>query len=240
MYKDIHANKLSLKNIFYYNKQRKTYIELAVSLIIIVVFLIFALIPTIGTIDKVQESIKRYEEIKSTQQQILDQGRALNELSNETNGTLVQEIQYLNKIIPNQTDIRLIYVNIYNRAKRTNTVIKNIKINESNTRQSLSETNNLLSPVYITLELQIDNNTVNELNEFIKLIEGPNAFPFPSIITRINIQDPNEKMDDQDQQNNNTSNNSENTNTTEESNRQNIHTNLTMLLFFTDTINLTN
>lgn len=236
MYNDIHANKLSLKNIFYYNRQKKTYIELAISLIIIVIFLVFALIPTIGTIDKVQESIKRYEEIRDKQKQILDQGRALSSLANETNGTLIEEIKYLHKIIPNQTDIRLLYVNIYNRAKKTNTVIKNIKINQSST--SSANANIFLSPNFLELELQVETDSINDLNEFIKQIEGPQVFPFPSIITKVNIQDPNINSE----QTTGNTNNTDDTNSQDqqENSRINIQSNINMLLFFTDNAILTN
>ncbi|MCX8035156.1 MAG: hypothetical protein N3A71_02640 [Candidatus Dojkabacteria bacterium] len=230
MYNDIHANKLSLKNIFYYNRQRKTYVELAISLIIIVVFLIFALIPTIGTIDKVKESIEKYEEIKEKQKRILDQGRKLESLSNEEIGSLSQEIQYLHKIVPNQTDIRLIYVNIYNRARKTNTVIKSIKLNEP--KSSISS-NIFLSSKSLEVELQLENNSINDLNQFIKQIEGPQAFPFPSMITKVNIQDPNIRTEE-------SSNNTSNNQNQEENSARNIQSNLTMLLFFPENANFTN
>ncbi len=104
--KNISATKISLYDLFYASKTQKTYTNLGISLILMILFLIFALVPTVQKLDEIRERIDVYEALNTDVKQKI---QAAQMLDNQINNTSLDnppgvkdEIEFAKKLFVNK------------------------------------------------------------------------------------------------------------------------------------------
>jgi hypothetical protein len=204
----------SLYDIFYASKAKKTYTNLGVSLMLIIVFLIFALVPAISSIGDVQKKILSYENInndlniKYEAAKTLD--RQYNTLSSESQDGLKEEIDFLNRVFMYKYDVKPVYANLYKRASESEVSILTIAPKFPNADEVNTATLDITKvPSVRTYEMDIAfrTNDMANVSKFLKSMEGYKEAPIFSRIETVSITDLNNtaKLNNADNPQNSTS-----------------------------------
>jgi len=190
MDQSIAHTRASLYDIFYATKAKRTYTNLGVSLLLIILFLVFALIPTITTIGTVQQKIEAYKTLNSSLKAKIDSARRLdaqlNNSSSESSNGLKDEIDFMNKVYMTNYDLKPLYVNLYNRAQASNTRILSISPKYPASEFGTTIVDNYKSaPTTQGYEISLSMvaNDIRSANAFVKSLEGYQEMP---IILRVN------------------------------------------------------
>lgn len=126
----VNHSKISFYEIFFSTQKRKTYTNLGVSLILIIVLLFFALRPTILTIGKIREQIKDYERVnlavKSKVEASQQLAQQMSFSSADYSGGLKDEIDFLNSVFFADPNVKLFYQNMYQRANKNKVILKSL------------------------------------------------------------------------------------------------------------------
>lgn len=184
--------KTNLYDLFYATKAKRTYTNLGVSLLLVIVFLIFALVPTLSTLDSIRDSINDYKAINASLKTKIDAVRnlAIQENSTSDNGGVKDELQFLNKVFLKDYNLTPIYVNMYERAK-----VANVKITSLTPRYPIGSTvisdSVLLPPSTNSYEVSVtaESNQLSELLNFTKSLESAENMPLPTRIKNLSLRD---------------------------------------------------
>lgn len=179
--------KTSVYDLFSASKARKTYTNIGVSLLLIITFLIFALVPTIQTIDKVTDKISIYEELNPKLSGEID---AIRVLSNQKDSEYKNEIEFAEKVFQDSSDFTVVYHNIDMRAKKFQVQIIDISFNypDESLPQQDTITNPPTSSVY-QISISYQTSKIENAIGFISSLEGFKEFPIPSRIQSSQISD---------------------------------------------------
>lgn len=191
---------VSFYDFFYSNKQKKTYVNLIAGIILIIVFILFALRPTITTIGEIQAKTEEYEGINEQLEKKLTNARQLIDQLTLTlsQGGQKESIEYLNQLLVEDVQLNLIVTNIYERAKDNNVAISTLDItypdegdfgfrSDDDTDLSVAPTSKLFSINYT-----FESADFSDMIDFIGELEGYETFPIFSRMLNISITD-NEK-----------------------------------------------
>lgn len=194
---NIKHSKANIYDFFFSNKKRATYTNLGISLVLIIVFILFALRPTIVTIGNIKSKIEQYQTVNRNAESKIKAAKNLqsqiNTSSDEVSGGLKDEIDYVNKVFQESLSLKSIYTNLIKRAEIHNVVVRNITPNYPNGEIS-SVTNfdvSEFSPsqASYTLNFTIEAKDFISIENYIKSLEGYQNFPLLSRIHSINITD---------------------------------------------------
>jgi hypothetical protein len=188
--KEVQHTRASLYEIFYSTKQKKTYTTLVASLLLFIIFLAGALVPTFRTLDDRQDQIAEYQEINQKLENKIIAVRNLNDQRStpQINGGLQDQINYLNRIFPENTEVTNLYFNLYERAKNADARIVNISVNyEPLERPNLNQ--DLITEAYYSIDLQVFAVNAKKISDYITSLEGAENMPIPIEITNLSIVD---------------------------------------------------
>ncbi len=200
----------NLYDIFYASKAKKTYTNIGVSLILIIVFLAFALVPTLTTLDDIQDKIIAFKKVNTGLKTKIESIKKLS-TQRETNddGGLKNEIDFLDKVFVSNLNLNSIYINLSRRAKNSNIKIQSITPNYP--QDSSSEIGDFVlnAPSDISYELQVSILAPDRqsLVDFVKSLEGPRNIPIPIRIKSLLISDLQEEAKSRTKTNNDTNSN---------------------------------
>lgn len=196
MDKTIAHTKASLYDIFYATKAKRTYTNLGISLLLIIFFLVFALIPTITTIGTIQEKIIAYKNLNSLLKAKIESAKKLdkqlNTTSSESPDGLKEQIDFMNKVYMKDYDLETIYINLYERAKSANVKILAITPKYLQNDVSAASVDDFeLAPTSHGYELVLSmiSNDMRSINNFLKSIEGYQEMPIICRVKSLVIND---------------------------------------------------
>lgn len=180
-----HTN-VSFYDFFYANKQKKTYTNLIVSIILIIVFTVFALRPTINTIGEIEDKIEEYEKINQQLQTKLSSAQTLSNQVNQsvTNGGSKEAIELVDLVFTDKENLVLVYKNLESRAEEHKVAITSISVKFSDDTeggvQSEFDNTSFQSPSskLFSLSLSIESKSIDDLMSFIESLEGYQNNPF--------------------------------------------------------------
>lgn len=180
--------KTSLYDLFYSTKEKRTYTNLGVSLVLIIVFLTFALVPTLTTLDTIQDSIKEYTQLNKGLKQKVE---AIRSLTSQRNNDAKDEVDFLQKTFTSNLEINSLYINIYRRAKDTNVKIitLNPKYPTSGTNVSGDTVANLPSEYAYEVQINATADKVSDISSFINTLESAENMPIPMRVKTISVVD---------------------------------------------------
>jgi hypothetical protein len=179
--------KASVYDLFSASKARKTYTNLGVSLILIIVFLVFALVPTIETIDKVKDKISIYEDLNP---KLRDKFLAIKNLSSQKDNEIGQEIEFVEKVFQKDSNFSTIYLNIDERAKKYQTNIRDITFNYPDENFNMTDTiSDPPSSQMYQVNISFDTISLNNAIAFVSSFEGYKKFPIPSRVQNVQFSD---------------------------------------------------
>lgn len=193
MFKDSVAHtKTNLYDLFYSTKTRKTYTNLGVSLLLLIVFFAFALIPTLSTLDTIRDSIVDYQNVNAGLELKIANVRSLIIQQNSTseNGGVQDELELLDKVFLQDKNLTPVYLNLKERAK-----ISNVKILSFSPRyaagnnSSIDELTNVPSQSSYEISLGARSNDLVSMSTFLNSLESPANMPLPSRIKSIALTD---------------------------------------------------
>lgn len=194
MPKKINHSKINLYDFFFANKARRTYTNLGFSLLLIIVFLFFALRPTILTIGTIQEKTKEYKELNSLVEQKLSAKRTLKEQLTQTSSDspngLKSEIDFMNDVFTDSYAFKDLYNNILDRANKTNVALKTITPQYQATRSSITDfdaSKRSPSNRFYEINIVIEAKSMTDVELFIKNIETYSRFPIFSRLKSMTI-----------------------------------------------------
>jgi hypothetical protein len=187
-------SKANIYEFFFANKKRATYTNLGICLILILIFLLFALRPTILTIGSIKSKISQYEELNIKAEAKIKAGQKLQDEMNlsaddSANG-MKNEIDYLNKVFQSDYNMKTVYSNIIQRAKDSNVAIRSIVPvypSENNTGLGFDTTDGSPSPSWYTLTLSVEGKDLQSVESFVRRLEGYQNFPVLSRVSGMNI-----------------------------------------------------
>lgn len=186
--------KSSLYDLFYASKAKKTYTNLGVSLILIIIFLVFALMPTIQTIDTVREKIAIYQVYNLKVAKKVANAKTLEQQRTTSgSGGLKDEITFLNKSFLFDYNLLPIYDNFYRRAADNN--VRIISINPRlNTGAGFDQANlDSIQGAPSTLAYQVTVNaqakTLQNTLKYIKTVESYKEMPLLIRVRSVSISD---------------------------------------------------
>ncbi len=191
-------SKVSIYDFFYANKTRKAYTMLGISLILIIILVVFALLPTIKTIGRIRENISVYKELNDTAETKIKASQNLqtqqNTTSEESPDGLKNEINFMNKVFFHDYSIESLYLNIKERAEKNGVRIVNIdstyEVEGSSVNSEDFDSSSYSPSTYsYGFDLSIQAKDTDDLFAFIKSIEGPDEFPVFARIADMSITD---------------------------------------------------
>lgn len=199
-------SKISVYDIFFANKTRKTYSNIIFGLTLVIILIVFALRPTITTISKIKEKISRYEQINPVLETKLNNFRNLSrQYGNSGSAGLKDQIEFLNKVFASTNDIQNIVNNIFKRASDTDVIITAFSPDFPVTSGLVSTSefeasSSSPSSNYYKITISAQSVDIESARKFIGSLEGIREFPVPSRITEISITNlkniPQESSDD--------------------------------------------
>ena len=186
--------RITLYDIFYASKAKKTYTNLGIALLILIVFLVFALVPIIQTLDTVREKIEVYTSINATAIAKINAAKVLRiqieNTSSENDRGLKDEIEFVNKTILTQDNLDIIYNNVYQRAKQNNIQINSITPKFSDNRNILEDIIiNPPSDSFFEVGFSATAPNMNSAVNFFKSLEGYDNMPIVSRVKNITFSD---------------------------------------------------
>ena len=173
---------LTVRELYYAGIRKKTYFELGMFLMVFLILLIFALIPTIDTLDSVNERIAFYTGLNGKVDDKLSLARSLNQLIFVD---LKEELEFLRDVAPDIKKLHLVYLNIYLRAKQANVSITSINLADTD-RGARDPDPFYRDSYFFKLKLAGSCDSFNDVIKFIELLE-PSNFPILSRIDSIGI-----------------------------------------------------
>ncbi len=195
--KGIKHSTVNVYDFFFSNKTRRTYTNLAVSLGLIIVFLVFALRPTILTVGTIKEKIKEYEqynekvEAKIAASQKLQQ--QLTQTGSESPDGLKDEIDLMNRVFQSEYGVKVLYENFKKRADDYRLVLKSLapKYTTNYNATSPDYDYSQITPSGLNYELNIsvEGKSQDDVLSFINSLEGASNFPIVSRVKAISITD---------------------------------------------------
>lgn len=188
--------KASLYDIFYASKARQTYTYLGVSLILVIVFLAFALVPTITTIGTVQEKIAAYDTLNTALKAKLETAKKLdaqmNTTSTDSPNGLKDEIGFMNKVFMTNYDLKPVYTNIYKRSKDNNSTINSITPKFPTVDSGGKQVDTFVVPASsqgYELILAMSSTTIENAVNFVKSLESYSENPLICRVKGFSITD---------------------------------------------------
>lgn len=189
--------KLNVYDFFLSTTVRKTYTNLGVSLILIIILIFFALMPTIKTIDVIKEKISAYETINKKLDTKIKSAKNLNDQmtldSTKSPKGLKSEIEFLNKVFFFDTSFTELYENLHRRADENHVAITSFtpkyQSETSNSQKSFENSPVSPSSSFYELNLNIESKNITDVENFLSQLEGHKNFPIFSRIKNVSIKD---------------------------------------------------
>ncbi len=191
--KSISATKISLYDLFYASKTQKTYTNLGIALLLIILFLVFVLVPTIQKLDEIKERISVYEALNADVRQKIQTAQVLDRQINNTSldnpPGLKEEIEFARKSFLSTKSLDVLLLNLYERSKRNSIEIINFV---PKTPDELDQQENIpFSPSYTYFEVNLAAQAKNydDIINFVNSLEGYENMPIASRIKSLDITD---------------------------------------------------
>lgn len=192
----IHHSKINIYDFFFANKARKTYTNLGISLILIIILLIFALRPTILTIGKIRDKITQYEQVNEKVEKKIENAQNLAQQMSRTSsdypGGLEEELTFLDKVFFNDPNIKTVYNNLHRRADDSSVVIRNftpkyVYNNPNVNATEFDQTPASPSTKYYEMSFSVESKNLGNVEKFVETLEGFQQNPIFSRIKSISI-----------------------------------------------------
>jgi hypothetical protein len=194
----IHHTQLNLYDLFFANKKRKTYTNLGISLILIIILLIFALRPTILTIGKIRDKIRQYEDVNTKVEHKIEAAQSLaqqmTQSSEDTPFGLEQEITFMDSVFFQDANIKTFYKNIHDRADKNNVAIKNVSpkytfsaLNNNPNYVEFDQSPASPSTKYYEVSMSLEAKSLGDIEKFIQTVEGYEQNPIFSRVRSLTI-----------------------------------------------------
>lgn len=199
--KEISHKKLTPKEIFYASIRKKTYVEIGISLIIFIFLLVFALLPTIDSLDNVNEKLTLFRDINV---KVNNNIQVFRNLKRQLFVNLQDESKVMENFILDEKDLHLVYYNLFKRAKNSNVILESLKIDSMSSDKVVMD-EFYKKPFYV-ISLNVSSGDINKIVNFIKLLEGYENMPIVSRISAVNINKKYQNNVGQDDTENSTNN----------------------------------
>lgn len=183
--KKVSHSKLRFYDVFLESKTKRTYTNLIASLVLIIVFLVFALRPTITTIGEIRDEIDTYKEYNQKLKRKADNANVLNQQFTQT---LTQQINFIDEVFFTDPNLKDFYNNIKIRADESDVAIKNFSVIDApiaNNEDFADYDNSVNSPgsSHYTVEFTVQSFRKDDLKDFLSKLEGYQNFPVFSRVT---------------------------------------------------------
>lgn len=189
-------SKANIYEYFLANKTRSTYTNIAISILLVVVFIFFALRPTILTVATIREKIKQYQDLNKKAEAKVEAGKKLQDQLNLTSTEspigLKSEIEFMNKSFLSDYGLRPVFSNLVERAKQSKVVIRSIVplYSGNQTSNNSFDTSGLApSDKSYSVNFTVESKDLPSIENFIRSIEGFNNFPIFSRVKQVSISD---------------------------------------------------
>jgi hypothetical protein len=189
-------SKANIYEFFFSNKKRATYSNLGISIVLVIVFLVFALRPTILTIGSIKTKIKDYEVLNKKAEAKISASKLLqdqmNLTSDESANGLKDQIEFINKTFQYNYSLKSIYTNVVQRAKASNVAIRSLVPEFPGQQVAISSFDNSSespSDTSYFLNISVEGRDMASVENFIKTLEGYENFPLISRLNSASIVD---------------------------------------------------
>ena len=192
---NVKHTKVNLYDFFFANKVRKTYTNLAITLILLIILVLFAIRPTLTTIEGIKNKTKDYKEQNNKALNKINAEKALQKQINfglnDTPGGFREAIEFVKKSFLNSNDYEIIYTNLYNRASKNNITIRNLVPSPATQTTSNEFDLSSDSPSESSFDLTVafEGKNIKDVQAFLNTLEGSKNFPIPSRVKAITISD---------------------------------------------------
>jgi hypothetical protein len=187
--------KVNLYDFFFANKVRKTYTNVGITLLLTIVLVLFAIRPTLTTIQGIKNKITDYKAQNNKALNKINAEKALQKQINfglnDTPGGLREAIEFVRKAFLQNDSYETIYTNIYSRANKHNIVIRSIVPSAAvaNSANSFDMSSDAPSESSFDLNVSFEGKDIKEVQAFLETLEGSKNFPIFSRIKTITIND---------------------------------------------------
>lgn len=187
--------KFNIYDFFLANNTRKTYTNLGISLILILILIFFALMPTFNTIDKIKEKIETYQTLNSQLITKIKSAQNLNEQlnfdSSRSDKGVKLEIEFMNKVFFNEVNLVDLYNNFSERAKKSNVAISDFtpRYESQVSQNSFERSDDSPSSLFFEVNLNVEGKNLVDVENFISQLEAPINFPIVSRVRNVSIKD---------------------------------------------------
>jgi hypothetical protein len=192
MAEDVKFTKVNLYEFLFANKTRKTYTTLALTLVLVIVLLTFALRPTLLTVSTIKEKIKEYDSLntllekKVAASQILQS--QMNTSSTDIDKGLKDEIDFLGKVFQGSYGLKSIYLNILKRADTNKIIVSSITPNyQSSGAGGFENLPASPSDSYYSIDIVAAGNSLEDIQNWAKSLETSVQFPIFSRLSSFSI-----------------------------------------------------
>jgi hypothetical protein len=189
-------SKANLFDYFFANKTRKTYTNIGISLILIIVFLVFALRPTISTVGTIKKKIADYEKYNALAEKKINAAKnlqnQLNLSSAESETGLKEEIAFLDKIYMYNYSLKTIYQNLVVRANQSNVVLRGIIPTYKTTGFTDTAFETLPSAPSLSkfnINVSLEGKDMASVEAFLRTLEGAENLPLISRVSSVSVVD---------------------------------------------------